>query len=169
MKTPINVARTKQWKLRVTLKGCCIVRARDDEQRSSSPVRYECSEQRAWHAQGCAPKGRVLREWAMGQRASKCSEQGKHAWAAMDAAPQRALPRPAARQGSSQGSDKRSTTCTRAALAGLSSERCPAARQGVGRVGCAQAWLAGPDALVRCAWALRYDQSSDKGFVACWT
>ena len=47
MKTPINVARTKQWKLRVTLKGCCIVWARDGEQGSSSPVRYECSEQRA--------------------------------------------------------------------------------------------------------------------------
>ena len=69
MKTPINVARTKQWKLRVTLKGCCIVRARDDEQGSSSPVRYDAtSKGHGTRAQGSTlPCVDAVRMWASGQ------------------------------------------------------------------------------------------------------
>ena len=56
MQSLIKLARTKQWTLRVTLKGCCIVRACDDEQGSSSPTRYECSEQGdGARAQGSSP------------------------------------------------------------------------------------------------------------------
>ena len=65
----IKLARTKQWTLRVTLKGCCIVRACDDEQGSSSPVRHECNEQgRSARAQGSSPAlcrvPRAMNKWA---------------------------------------------------------------------------------------------------------
>ena len=97
MKTLMNVARTKQWTLRVTLKGCCIVRACDDEQGSSSPVRHECNEQgRSARAQGSSPAlcrvPRAMDEWAWAKGEPRQSRVGSKR-----AAPQRALPRTSAR------------------------------------------------------------------------
>ena len=107
MKTLINVARTKQWKLRVTLKGCCIVRARDDKQGSSSPVRYKCSEQHsAWRAHEATQPMRVCvcaMRWARATMQCTSDEQ--------DACGQRCcratarLARPASKQNARAGSD----------------------------------------------------------------
>ena len=93
----IKLARTKQWTLRVTLKGCCIMRACDDEQESSSPVRHECNEQgRSARAQGSSPAlcrvPRAMNEWTWARGEPRQSRVGSKR-----AAPQRALPRTSAR------------------------------------------------------------------------
>ena len=93
----IKLARTKQWTLRVTLKGCCIMRACDDEQGSSSPVRHEYNEQgRSARAQGSNPAlcrvPRAMNEWAWAKGEPRQSRVGSKR-----AAPQHALPRTSAR------------------------------------------------------------------------